>query len=147
MTHLPETFRLIPRAGALPVAEEVLADGAVWPDGAVSLRWRGPVRFTAAFPTVEAVKTAYGMIGEIAFEPVLAAEIFRLMPRPGALPYSRAVLAAGVIWPDATLSLRWSGAFPFTAEFPSLQAVESAYGMGGQLVFVFGPDPAVDADR
>ena len=141
MSNLPDLFRLIPRAGAQPFAEEALADGTVWPDGAVSLRWRGPVQFTAALPTLEAVKTAYGMIGEIAFEPASAVEIFRLMPRPGALPYSRAVLAAGVIWPDSAVSLRWSGAFPFTAEFTSLQAVESAYGMNGQLVFVFGPDP------
>jgi hypothetical protein len=69
------------------------------------------------------------------------------MPRAGALPFADGVIADGVVWPDGAASLRWRGPYPFTADFTGLEAIEHAYGMAGQIVFVFGPDPMPDAER
>lgn len=41
----------------------VVADGVVWPDGTVSLRWRGPVRTTVEASCLTDIETIHGHDG------------------------------------------------------------------------------------
>ncbi|MEU2258546.1 hypothetical protein ABZ540_35875 [Nocardia xishanensis] len=38
----------------------VVADGVVWPDGTVSMRWRGEVRTTVEAARIEDIETIHG---------------------------------------------------------------------------------------
>ncbi|WP_280507262.1 hypothetical protein [Nocardia flavorosea] len=38
----------------------VVADGVVWPDGTVSMRWRGPVRTTVEAASLTDIQTIHG---------------------------------------------------------------------------------------
>ncbi len=38
----------------------VVADGVVWPDGTVSMRWRGPVRTTVEAACLADIETIHG---------------------------------------------------------------------------------------
>ncbi|WP_280218998.1 hypothetical protein [Nocardia neocaledoniensis] len=41
----------------------VVADGVVWPDGAVSMRWRGPLRTTVTADCIADIQTIHGHDG------------------------------------------------------------------------------------
>jgi hypothetical protein len=41
----------------------VVADGVVWPDGAVSMRWRGEIRTTVEAARIEDIETIHGHDG------------------------------------------------------------------------------------
>ncbi|WP_280212880.1 hypothetical protein [Nocardia cyriacigeorgica] len=41
----------------------VVADGVVWPDGTVSMRWRGPVRTTVEASCLADIQTIHGHDG------------------------------------------------------------------------------------
>ncbi|MBF6295563.1 hypothetical protein [Nocardia farcinica] len=41
----------------------VVADGVIWPDGAVSMRWRGPVRSTVEAACLADIQTIHGHDG------------------------------------------------------------------------------------
>ncbi|MBF6072709.1 hypothetical protein [Nocardia farcinica] len=41
----------------------VVADGVIWPDGAVSMRWRGPVRTTVEAACLADIQTIHGHDG------------------------------------------------------------------------------------
>lgn len=51
----------------------VVADGVVWPDGTVSMRWRGPVRTTVEAACLTDIETIHGHDG--ATRVVLAADV------------------------------------------------------------------------
>ncbi|MGW5312912.1 hypothetical protein ACWEQ0_23890 [Nocardia thailandica] len=40
-----------------------VADGVVWPDGTVSLRWRGPLRTTVTADCIDDIQTIHGHDG------------------------------------------------------------------------------------
>lgn len=41
----------------------VVADGVIWPDGTVSMRWRGPVRTTVEASCLTDIQTIHGHDG------------------------------------------------------------------------------------
>jgi len=41
----------------------VVADGVVWPDGTVSMRWRGPVRTTVEASSLDDIRSIHGHDG------------------------------------------------------------------------------------
>ncbi|WP_280336089.1 hypothetical protein [Nocardia wallacei] len=41
----------------------VVADGVVWPDGSVSMRWRGPVRTTVSADCLADIEQVHGHDG------------------------------------------------------------------------------------
>lgn len=41
----------------------VVADGVVWPDGTVSMRWRGPVRTTVEAACLDDIRSVHGHDG------------------------------------------------------------------------------------
>ncbi|WP_433717439.1 hypothetical protein ACQP2U_43870 (plasmid) [Nocardia sp. CA-084685] len=41
----------------------VVADGVVWPDGSVSMRWRGPIRTTVDASCLDDIQTIHGHDG------------------------------------------------------------------------------------
>lgn len=41
----------------------VVADGVVWPDGTVSMRWRGPVRTTVEAACLDDIRSIHGHDG------------------------------------------------------------------------------------
>lgn len=41
----------------------VVADGVVWPDGTVSMRWRGPVRTTVEAASLDDIRSIHGHDG------------------------------------------------------------------------------------
>lgn len=41
----------------------VVADGVVWPDGSVSMRWRGPIRSTVTAACLADIETVHGHDG------------------------------------------------------------------------------------
>lgn len=51
----------------------VVADGVVWPDGSVSMRWRGPIRTTVDASSLDDIQTIHGHDG--ATRVVLLADI------------------------------------------------------------------------
>lgn len=51
----------------------VVADGVVWPDGTVSMRWRGPIRTTVDASSLDDIETIHGHDG--ATRVVLVADI------------------------------------------------------------------------
>ena len=48
----------------------VVADGVVWPDGTVSMRWRGDVRTTVEAARIEDIQTIHGHDGATRVVPV-----------------------------------------------------------------------------
>ncbi|MEU0876818.1 hypothetical protein [Nocardia brasiliensis] len=42
----------------------VVADGVVWPDGTVSMRWRGPIRTTVEAACLDDIRTVHGHDGK-----------------------------------------------------------------------------------
>ncbi len=40
-----------------------VADGVVWPDGTVSMRWRGPLRTTVTADCIDDIQTIHGHDG------------------------------------------------------------------------------------
>ncbi|MEV6562931.1 hypothetical protein AB0M22_44940 [Nocardia sp. NPDC051756] len=42
----------------------VVADGCVWPDGTVSMRWRGPIRTTVEAACLNDIRTVHGHDGK-----------------------------------------------------------------------------------
>lgn len=47
-----------------------VADGVIWPDGTVTLRWRGELVSTAVYPDMDTVRQIHGHGGCTRFRPV-----------------------------------------------------------------------------
>jgi hypothetical protein len=76
ITAAPRRFRLMRRQDVSGVSGTgLVADGVQWPDGAVSIRWRGEHHSTAAWDSVDDAMAVHGHDGATVIEWVDGGEL------------------------------------------------------------------------